>query len=328
MRSLRALLGIAGVLVVLAIPLFLEPRGYPVRVLTMALLAAAIGQAWNIVGGLANQMSLGHAAFFGVGAYTSTILLVRTGLSPWIGMCAGAAVAALAAALLSLPTLRLKGHYFALATLAFGEVARVVGGAWERLTGGPAGISVPFAPDSLLRFQFKDTRPYYYIMLGALAVVSAAFAGIRRGKLGYRLRAISANQDAAEVAGIGTFRAKLAASVISAAFMAALGTCYAQFNYFFDPDTVFGLVPISIRAALIAIVGGSGTLWGPIIGALFLIPAEELTNTYLAARVAGASQLAYGLLLILVILVEPRGLGALRWRFRLPRIRRTSEAAP
>jgi branched-chain amino acid transport system permease protein len=296
----------------LALPLFLEPKGYAIRVAALALLFASLGQAWNIVGGLANQMSLGHAAFFGVGAYTSTLLLIRTGLSPWIGMLAGAALAALAALLLSAPTLKLKGHYFALATLAFGEVARVVAGTWEQLTGGPAGISVPFHSDSLAAFQFKSTRPYYYLLLAMLLLVTGVFAAISRRALGYRLRAIRADQDAAEVIGIPTFRAKLVASMISAALTAAIGTCYAQFSYFFDPETVFGLGPISIRAALIAIVGGIGTAWGPIIGAAFLIPGEELTNRILGGQSAGAAQLAYGVLLIVVILLEPRGLVALR----------------
>lgn len=325
MRAPRRLpVAAALLLVALALPLLLDARGYPIRVLTFALLFAAMGQAWNIVGGLANQMSLGHAAFFGIGAYTSTLLLLRAGVSPWIGMVAGAGLAAVAAVFLSVPTLKLKGHYFALATLAFGEVARVVAGAWEHFTGGPQGISVPFSPDSLAAFQFKSTRPYYYVMLAALVLVSLVFLAVSRGKLGYRLRAIRANQDAAEVVGIGTFRAKLTASVISATLTAALGTCYAQFNYFFDPDTVFGLTPISVRMALIAIVGGSGTVWGPIIGAAFLIPAEEATNYYFGAEMAGISQLAYGVLLILVILIEPRGLVALR----LPRLgRRAAEAA-
>jgi branched-chain amino acid transport system permease protein len=234
-------------------------------------------------------------------------------------MLAGAGLAALAALLLSFPTLRLKGHYFALATLAFGEVARIVAGAWQSLTGGPAGISVPLVPDSLLLFQFKSTRPYYYLLLAVLLLVSAVFHAVNRGKLGYRLRAIRANQDAAEVIGVPTFRAKLTASMLSAALTAALGTCYAQFNYFFDPETVFGLAPISVRAALIAIVGGIGTLWGPLIGAAFLIPAEEITNNLLGGQVAGVSQLAYAVVLIGVILVEPRGLIALRMPSLAPR---------
>lgn len=318
MRGAKILLPLAVLLAALVLPMFLEPRGYAIRVATLALLFAAMGQSWNIVGGLANQMSLGHAVFFGIGAYASTILLIRFGVTPWLGMIAGGALAALAALVLSLPTLKLKGHYFALATLAFGEVARIVADAWAAVTGGPAGISVPFAADSLLAFQFKSTRPYYYIMLAAVLAVSAVFHGVSVGRLGYRLRAIRANQDAAEVIGIDTFRTKLAASVISAVLMAALGTGYAQFNFFFDPETAFGIGPISIRVALIAIIGGIGTVWGPIIGACFLIPAEELTNTLTSGQAAGISQLAYGVLLILVILLEPRGLIALR----LPRLGR------
>jgi branched-chain amino acid transport system permease protein len=319
MRLGRRLLPAAAVAAAAALPSFLEPRGYAIRVAVLTLLFAAMGQAWNIVGGLANQMSLGHAAFFGIGAYTSTLLLVRTGLSPWLGMLAGAALGALAALLLSAPTLKLKGHYFALATLAFGEVIRVVAGTWQAVTGGQAGISVPFSPDSLAAFQFKSTRPYYYILLGALVLVSAVFAAVSRSRLGYRLRAIRAHQDAAEVIGVPTFREKLVASMISAALTAALGTCYAQLSYFFDPDTVFGLGPISIRVALIAIVGGVGTLWGPIVGAAFLIPAEELTNHLAGGNAAGAAQLAYGVLLIAVILVQPRGITALRLRWSTPR---------
>jgi branched-chain amino acid transport system permease protein len=319
MRLRRLLLPAAVTAAATVLPSFLEPRGYAIRVAVLTLLFAAMGQAWNIVGGLANQVSLGHAAFFGIGAYTSTLLLVRTGLSPWLGMIAGAALAAVAALLLSAPTLKLKGHYFALATLAFGEVARVVGGTWQAVTGGQAGISVPFAPDSLVAFQYKTTRPYYYILLVALVLVSAVFGAVSRSRLGYRLRAIRANQEAAEVIGVPTFREKLRASMISAALTAALGTCYAQLNYFFDPDTVFGLGPISIRVALIAIVGGVGTLWGPIIGAAFLIPAEELANRVMGGNAAGAAQLAYGVLLIVVILVEPRGITALRVRWFAPR---------
>lgn len=311
------------------LPLLLAPRGYAIRVATLALLFAAMGQAWNVVGGLAAQMSLGHAAFFGVGAYTSTLLLLRAGVSPWLGMLAGAALAVVLALLIGVPTLRLKGHYFALATLAVGEVTRVVAGAWASVTGGPAGLSVPFATNGLLAFQFKTTRPYYYVMLGAVIVVTAVFVAVSRGRLGYRLRAVRAHEDAAEVIGIDTYRAKLLASVISAALMAALGTCYAQFNYFFDPDTVFGLGPVSIRVALIAIVGGVGTAWGPLVGAAFLIPAEELTNDLLGGHAAGISQLAYALLLIAVILVEPRGLVALRLRRRpRPPVRTPVEVAP
>jgi branched-chain amino acid transport system permease protein len=297
--------------VALALPLLLAPQGYAIRVITLALLFAAMAQAWNIVGGLANQMSLGHAAFFGIGAYTSTILLNSFGLSPWLGMIAGAALGGLAAFLLSFPTMRLRGHYFALATLAFGEVMRVIANSWSGLTGGPVGISVPFMPDSLWMLQFKSTLPYYYLILAALVLVTAVFVAIKRSRLGYRLRAVKENPEAAEVVGVDTARAKIEAAVISGALTAALGTFYAQFTYFFDPNTVFGVAPISIRIALIAIIGGIGTAVGPILGAFFIIPLEEVANELFSAQAAGLSQLVYGLLLVAIILVQPRGIVAM-----------------
>ena len=303
----------AAVLVAIAaiLPLFLDPAGYAIRVVTLALLFAALGQAWNIVGGLANQISLGHAAFFGIGAYTSTLLLINFNLSPWLGMLAGAALAALAAYALSFPTMRLRGHYFALATLAFSEVLRVLSSSWASVTGGPAGLSVPYAPDSFALLQFKSTLPYYYIILGALVLISAVFVAIRSSGLGYRLRAVKENIEAAEVVGVDTVRVKIIASVVSAALTAIVGTLYAQFTYFFDPETVFGIVPISIRAAIIAILGGAGTVIGPVIGAFFIIPVEELANSVLSARAAGLSQLVFGIILIAIILIEPRGILAM-----------------
>jgi ABC-type branched-subunit amino acid transport system permease subunit len=179
------------------------------------LLFAAMAQAWNIVGGLANQISLGHAAFFGVGAYASTILLVTYGLTPWIGLVVGAALAAVAALVIAVPTMRLQGHYFALATLAFGEVMRVVANTWASLTGGPVGISVPFLPPNALMYSFKTGLPHAYIALAALALVTLLFEGLRRSALGYRLRAIREHEPAAEVIGIDTTRVKLIATVIS-----------------------------------------------------------------------------------------------------------------
>lgn len=288
-------------------PLFLDPRGYWIRVLALALLFAAMAQAWNIIGGLANQISLGHAAFFGIGAYTSTVLLQHFGLSPWLGMLAGGALGAVAALVISVPTMRLQGHYFALATLAFGEVMRVIANVWTSVTGGPVGLSVPFVPESLTMLSFKSTRPFAYIFLAALAVVTVLFEWIRSGAMGYRLRAIRENQDAAEVIGVDTVRVKLQAAVISGAVMAMLGTLYAQIAIFFDPDTVFGIASISIPVALMAIVGGVGTAVGPILGAFFIVPLEEVANDLLSARGAGLSQFAYGLILIGVILWQPRG---------------------
>ncbi|ARP85336.1 branched-chain amino acid ABC transporter permease [Bordetella genomosp. 9] len=307
--------------VALAAPWLLEDQGYGIRVLSLVLLFAAMGQAWNIVGGLANQISLGHAAFFGLGAYTSTLLLIRFGISPWIGMLAAMAVGALAGALLSLPTMRLRGHYFALATLAFGEVMRAIANTWSAVTGGPVGLSVPYSDGSLALMQFKSSVPYYYLMLGAVLVSTLVFWTISRSRLGYRLRAVKADPMAAEVIGVNTWRTRILAAVISAALMSACGTLYAQFIFFFDPDTVFSLVGISVKVALICIIGGVGTVAGPLVGALVMIPLEETFNEWLSGHTAGVSQLAYGLILIAIILIEPRGLSALWGRLRVLRSR-------
>lgn len=303
-------------LVLCALPWFLVDQGYVIRVVTMVLLFAAMAQAWNIVGGLANQISLGHAAFFGIGAYTSTLLLIRFGVSPWLGMLAAMALAALAGAILSLPIMRLRGHYFALATLAFGEVMRSIANTWSGLTGGPVGISVPFSSNSWRLMQFKSSLPYYYIMLGALLASSIVFMLVSRSKLGYRLRAVKAHPEAAEVIGVNTSRTKICAAVISSALMGGCGTLYAQFNFFFDPDTAFALAGISVKVAMICIIGGIGTVAGPIIGAFFIIPVEEVFNALLSNQSAGVSQLAYGVILMSVILLEPRGIMAMAARVK------------
>ncbi|PZA11734.1 branched-chain amino acid ABC transporter permease [Rhodopseudomonas palustris] len=317
---MRKWLALAAVIAVAAVlPLLLSPTGYWIRVLTFTLLFAAMAQAWNLIGGLANQTSLGHAAFFGIGAYTSTILLLKFGITPWLGMFAAGALGGLAALVIAIPTLRLQGHYFALATLAFGEVMRVIANVWTPLTGGPGGLSVPFTPPSFAAYSFKQLLPHAYIALVALIIVTAIFEIIRRGAMGYRLRAIRENPAAAEVIGIDTTKVKLQTAVISGVLMAMLGTLYAQVAVFFDPDTVFSAAAISIRVALIAILGGVGTAAGPILGALFIIPIEELMNDLFSARAAGLSQLIFGAILIAVILWKPRGFitlwDALRARF-------------
>jgi branched-chain amino acid transport system permease protein len=300
--AILAVIAIAAVL-----PLLLSPTGYWIRVLTFTLLFAAMAQVWNIIGGLANQTSLGHAAFFGIGAYTSTILVLKFGISPWIGMFAGGFLGGVAALIIAVPTMRLQGHYFALATLAFGEVMRVIANVWTSLTGGPVGLSVPFVPPSIAAYSFKQLLPHAYIALIALIVVTVIFEAIRRSAMGYRLRAIKENPAAAEVIGIDTTKVKLQTAVISGVLMAMLGTLYAQVAVFFDPDTVFSAASISIRVALIAILGGVGTAIGPILGALFIIPVEELMNDLFSSGAAGLSQLIFGVILIAVILWRPRG---------------------
>lgn len=298
-------------LLLCAVPLFLDQQGYPLRVFTIILLSIAMAQSWNIIGGLTNQISLGHAAFFGLGAYTSTILQIDFGVNPWVGLLIAGLFGGILGALLSLPTMRLKSHYFALATLAFGEVMRIIANTWTSLTGGPVGTFIPMTDSGWISMQFKSGIPYYYIMLAAACLATLLFILISRSKMGYRLRAIKADASAAEVIGVDTVKLKIIIATISAAVMGVCGTLYAQFNLFFDPDSAFALVGVSISVALICIVGGAGTAIGPIIGAFCILPLEEVASNLFSGQSAGVSQLAYGLLLIFVIIAEPRGLYAL-----------------
>ncbi len=308
----RSLLLIAGVAVVaLALGFTLQPRGYAVRVVCLILLAASLGQCWNIVGGLANQLSLGHAAFFGIGAYTSTMLQINYGISPWAGMVFGMALAALVSVLLSMPTMRLKGPYFSLATLAFAEACRIVATSATGLTGGPQGVSVPFVGNSWAMMQFRGAGPYVPIFTAFLVIVSLVFAFLAHGRMGYLLRAIRENEEAAEVAGVNTLGVKLAGAAISAALTAACGTLFAQFTFFIDPDIVFNATSISIRAALIAIVGGVGLLGGPIVGGVIVVLLEEFLNATLSNHAAGIAPLIFGIVLIAIVLWRPKGLVSL-----------------
>lgn len=303
-------------LAALVLPWLLADQGYTLRVACLILLFAALAQAWNIAAGLSGLISLGHAGFFGAGAYVSTLLLVNFGISPWIGLLAALAAGALLAALLSLPTLRLRGHYFALATLAFGEVMRVIANSWSSVTGGPVGLSVPFSPPSFAAMQFQSLRPYYYLLLVALIITCVVFERIRAGALGLRLRALRNHPDAAASLGVDTTRVKFIVAIVSGALTAALGVLYAQFMFFFDPDTVFSLAGISVRAALIAIIGGMGAVAGPLIGAVLILPIEEASNMLFSSSAAGLSQLVFGLILIAVVVWQPRGLMALFRRDR------------
>jgi branched-chain amino acid transport system permease protein len=306
-RSL--LLPLAVVAVALVAPLGLLPESYTMRVLILMLLFAAMGQAWNLVTGLTNRVSLGHAAFFGIGAYTSTLLLIRYNISPWVGMLVGGVIAAGASLFLSYPTLRLRGHYFALATLGFGEVVRLIANSWGELTGGPIGLSIPIAEgNNFAMLQFSNAYFYYYIMLAALVLVSGIFWLVTTSRLGYFLRAVRENEDAAEVIGVNTTQVKVRMMTLSAFITAMLGTLYAQYNAFIDPLSVFGLVSVSVFMALVCIIGGLGTVWGPIVGAALLIPFREFSSALLGGTQTGLADLFYGVLLIAIILIVPRGL--------------------
>ncbi|MCA1326062.1 branched-chain amino acid ABC transporter permease [Herbaspirillum sp. alder98] len=310
MKKSLLLIVLCGVACVAAGAL-LQPTGYAVRVLCLVLMAASLGQCWNIVGGLANQVSLGHAAFFGIGAYASTLLQIRWGISPWIGMPVGMLLASIAAWVIALPTMRLKGPYFALATLAFGEACHIVAVSFPQLTGGPQGVSIPFIGDSWRMLQFRGAGGYVPVLAGFFVLVCGVYQCMASGRMGYYLRAIRENEEAAEMSGVNTLRVKLIGGVVSASLTALAGSLFAQFTAFFDPDSVFSVAGISIRAALIAIVGGVGSLWGPVIGAVFVVLIEELLNAGFSNQAAGVAPFIFGVVLIVVVLARPQGLASL-----------------
>jgi branched-chain amino acid transport system permease protein len=310
----KPLWAVAALIIAAVLPFGFDAQGYYLRLAAMVLLFAAAGQAWNIVGGLANQISLGHAAFFGIGAYTSTLLYLKLGVTPWIGMFAGAILAALVAMLLCIPLFKLRGHYFALATLAFAEVLKIIANSWTSFTGGSLGLSIPYRGAHFLEYQFDSPRYHYWTMLVLLLACCYVFHRFSTGAMGYRLRAIRNDETAAEVAGIDTFRLKIVASMWSAALTAICGTVFVQFVYFFDPESIFNVVGISVRIAMIVIIGGMGTLVGPILGAIFLVPLEDICNLLLSDSVSGLSQLIFGAVIIIAVMVEPRGIAVLLGR--------------
>jgi branched-chain amino acid transport system permease protein len=277
-------------------------------------LNAMLAQAWNILAGYCGQISLGHAVFFGTGAYTSTVLQMRWGLNPWLGLVAGIVVAVALSQVIGYPCFRLRGHYFAIATIAIGEIVQTVAINWEFI-GGARGLTLPLRKDSLLAFQFHTSKyPYYYIMLGLLALCMLVSWRIERTRLGYYFRAIREDPAAAQSVGISITRYKLIAIAVSAAFVAAGGTFYAQYVLYMDPDSVLPL-SLSILVCLLAVVGGTGTLWGPLVGAALLIPLSEFTRIQFGGTGGAVDLLIYGALLTSVAVFQPAGLVGMvqRW---------------
>ncbi|HXA98501.1 MAG TPA: branched-chain amino acid ABC transporter permease [Candidatus Dormibacteraeota bacterium] len=286
---------------------------YGLEVLISILFFAYLGTCWNILGGYAGQFSFGHAAFFGLGAYTSTLLLLRLGLTPWLGMLAGGALAAAFGLFEGYLSFRygLRGPYFSLVTLAFAEMLRVVAVNWKAV-GSSLGLVVP-SGSSPAQFLFAGKLPYYYVILAMTLVALAITRLIERSRMGYALAAIRENEDAAEASGVNALATKLSAMAVSSFLTALGGTFYAQYFAYIDPSLTFGPA-ISIQGLLPAIVGGAGTVVGPLLGSFVLTPISELTRAVLRGR-AGADVMLYGLVLILVISFLPNGLvGLLRSR--------------
>jgi branched-chain amino acid transport system permease protein len=280
---------------------------FPQHIMITVFLYATLGSAWNILGGFTGQISIGQAAYFGLGAYTSTLLFMRLGVSPWLGMLGGIVVAVVVGTVIGYITFRLGGRYFSMATLVIAEILRTVFTNWN-FVGGAVGLFVPLLPDSFVDFQFHASKiPYYYIILAFLVITLVATHLVTRSRLGYYFKAIRNDPVAAQSLGINITKYKLIALAISLVFTAIGGTFYAQYVLFIDPPSMMRF-QVSLMTALVAILGGMGDIWGPTVGALVLIPTSELTRAYFGGGGRNFDFVVFGALIIIVAVVRPEGL--------------------
>lgn len=279
-------------------------------IVVLTFLWAGLALAWNIAGGYAGLISFGHAAFFGIGAYTSTILFLRLGLSPWIGVWCGGLLSAGFGAGLAIICARLRGPFFILSTLAAAEVARIGALNWASLTGGPEGLSIPPVA-GIANMVFASKTPYVFLMLAFLAAVYAVTKGLEASRYGYYLYSVRDDVDAASAAGVNPLAVRTAAMALSAGLTGIGGSLFAQYFLYLDPT--FLISPdLSFQFALLAAVGGLGTAIGPVLGSFLITPMSELLRSYLGSQAAGLHLVIYSALLIVVMLYFPSGIvGAL-----------------
>jgi branched-chain amino acid transport system permease protein len=296
-------------LAIIGIATLVIRQPFYLNVLVLILFYAAASSAWNLVGGYAGQLSLGHAAFFGIGAYTSTLLYLNFGISPWLGLLAGGGLAVIFSIGISYPCFRLQGPFFCLATIAFAEVMRILATHFRDITQGGMGLTIPFRAGAA-NFLFRDKAAYAFIAFVFLLIMIGISILLERSRAGFYLAALRDDEDAAEATGIHTSRYKLWVMMISAFFSAVAGTFYAQYLTFIDPDTVFSL-GFSIQLAMLSIIGGMGTVLGPILGSFILTPLDAFLRGWLGGLFAGLGFLVYGLILIFVVIYLPDGL--IKW---------------
>lgn len=300
-------------------PLVLDSTTY-IQISILVLWYACLTASWNFVGGFAGVLPLGHAAFAGIGAYTSTVLFMTWGITPWIGMLAGGILAVLAALVIGIPTFKLHGAYYALSSIAVVEIIRIITENTQSVFGiiinGTQGLLVPLKGHAPFYFQFSEKIYFYYIILAILMLIVYIAYRINNSRLGFYLVAGGEDQEAAESLGINVTRCKLTALAISAFFTAIAGTFYAQLVLYIFPQGIIAL-NLSFEIAFIAIIGGRGTLLGPVIGAMILVPIGEISRIYLSgSRFLGIHLMMYGAIIVLAMLYKPQGMmGSIEKRY-------------
>ncbi len=311
MRDVFAIVAFAALVLLLTAVL---QSGVWLTFIMMALYAGLLAQAWNMLGGFGGQFSFGHALFFGTGAYMQAMAQLNLGQSPWVALTVAVLVAAAVGALVGGLTFRygLKGSYFALVTLAFAEVFRILAVSLG-FTGGGVGLMLPLN-ESFANMQFGSRKGYIVLVLGFVVAALLVTAWLRHSRFGAQLQAVRDNEDAARAIGVDPLRVKLGAIVLSAGFMGAGGAFYVQVFQYIDPGIAFGPAS-SVEALVAAIVGGMGTLWGPLLGAAVLHLLAEVTRN-MFGQLPGLNMVIYGSVLVLIVMFLPRGLAGLWQRLQ------------
>jgi branched-chain amino acid transport system permease protein len=286
--------------------LLLMDDAHWVNIIAFTYLMAGLAAAWNIIGGFGGQFSLGHGVFFAIGAYVTAQFYSLWGISPWLTMIPAALFAALVAVLISWPTFRLRGPFFAIATLAFNEVAFVIANHFDSLTGGPRGMMIPFKA-GFENMIFRERWQYALLMFAFMAIVVGVTVWLRRSRLGYYLLAVREDEDAARASGISVLGTKLRGMALSAGLTAVGGTLFVMYLRFVDPPTLFTLPEVGVKFALLSLIGGIGTIAGPLLGAALIIPFENYLRGELANALPGVSLVILGLLMVLAALFMKRG---------------------
>jgi branched-chain amino acid transport system permease protein len=303
---MRRLVGPAVALaLIVAYPLvFSSP--FQQRLGALVLLYAIAASSWNIIGGYAGQVSVGHVAFFGCGAYAAMGAYAHFALSPLVGIPAGIVLAVAIAAIIGVPTLRLAGHYFSMATIAVAELSRLVVNNTDYL-GAAVGLSGPPVPRNVFDLSFISALPYYYLFLVVLAITLFITWRMASSRMGFYLRAIKDSERAARSLGAPASRTKLYAYMLSAGGTSVAGALYAMMFGFVDPESGLGIL-ISVKMLIMAALGGAGLLFGPLVGAAILVPLEEISNSLLGGRGAGLTFVVYGAIIVLIARFQPGGI--------------------
>lgn len=296
--------------IIITIPLITK-NNYILHVIIQMLFFSYLGQSWNIMCGYTGQLSFGHAAFMGIGTYTSTILLLRLGYTPWLGMFAGGFLAMFFGLGIGAISFKYgaKGVFFAFITMAAAEIIRALALLWKNLTNGGEGLLIPFTKQNLFMYNIAMENKYifYYIILGMLIVCTYIAHKIKKMRLGYYLLALRENEDAAEMIGVNVYQYKLIAVAISAFLTAFAGTFYAHYYQHFEPEEVLG-VGTSFNIMYPVIIGGGGYLFGPILGSVILTFFEEVSRAIMPELMHGFHRILYGIMIIVVIIYLPNGL--------------------